>query len=114
MSRDIINKTYRIRQVPFEFDASGLANALARALGLDSASSVQVCSLAVSCLPWEISLAKVATVVFSQAPEILKNDHTEWEVQTSIGNIKYDLIIDEHFKGFTPLNEVDAKYNVLT
>lgn len=104
-------KVFRLRDLPDHVDRQDAAGILSRALGVDS-SAIQIISLAISVDP--LVSSKVATLVFNdivQARSILEGDvqpnvkkqgdrGDEWVIEV---NPHDRLVMDTHFRGFTPL-----------
>jgi hypothetical protein len=100
-------RTYRFRQLPPQVDTRFLPTLL---LSIDAAfgplGNIRVHSLASSLDPWESPPTKVATITFKQLPSIFDNEDKEWVfLARNIGLLK-NVIVDVHFLGFTPLNDV--------
>jgi hypothetical protein len=100
--------TYRVRHIPIDVGFSQLGQFLADLLDEDVAN-VRACSLAPSLQVWENPRSSVATITFIKTPALLDADQKEWRVPLP-GTVR-NLIIDTHFLGLTPLNNVsDEEY----
>ncbi|KAK3321504.1 hypothetical protein B0T19DRAFT_374928 [Cercophora scortea] len=102
---------FRLRGLPNSLTALDDAAALiCECLDLDSVDAVRVFSLATSLSFWEIPPTKVVTAMFETAPPIIRDNpgQEEWHVRAGgLGSgIIFDLILDTHFMGMTPLNDV--------
>lgn len=100
-------KTYRIRQLPCILAyprqvASFLSSVVPGLLAED----VRVFSLARNLNPLEIPATKIATVMFHRVPPTFDTDDSEWVIAGQPAGLVRDILVDTHFQGFTPLNEV--------
>lgn len=107
-------QTYRVRQVPAHCSHfHDLARLLAHVL--EYRKTITVRSLASSIDSFESPPTKVATVIFEDRPHTLydeqNHERSEWLVGKTI--FSHSLIIDTHFRGFTPLNEVDVDHHLV-
>lgn len=114
-------KVFRLRQLPDYADRQDAARILSRALGVDL-SAIRIVSLAFSVDPLESS--KVATLMFNniaQVQPILEGDARpditkrsdrggdEWVIEA---DLRYPLVMDTHFRGFTPLYDPASRTEV--
>lgn len=92
---------YRVRQLPLHLDhPSDTAHFLASiAPDLGEASNIRVCSLAQAKQD-----SKTATVTFKTIPSVFENDQHQWTLPVESYR-RQNVIVDEHFRGFTVLNE---------
>src|SRR5947207_15195483 len=106
-----IPKVYRLRQLPEHLDRLGTAELLSKALGDISSRDVQIFSLATSVDPWERPPTRTATLMFNTLPALLETEKgkTEWKIK--VGGLRDNLILDIHFLGFTPLNNISPPYH---
>ncbi|KAH8900918.1 hypothetical protein GQ53DRAFT_608318, partial [Thozetella sp. PMI_491] len=112
-SVDVVKKVYRLRSIPSDVETcASVASLVAESLGLPSASDVVVSSLATTLDYWETPLSKVSTIQFKVVPPFLGHpvSASEWSVPLENGG---SLILDTHFLGFTPLNNVAPAQHVL-
>lgn len=105
-----MSKTYRVRQIPANVSKDSLPVRLSKACAV-SEDSIIVYSLASSLLPFERPPSKTATVAFNCLPALLDNDDNEWVIKTPEG--QPNMIVDVHFFGFTPLNDVEPDLHAL-
>ncbi|KAI0117885.1 hypothetical protein GGR51DRAFT_500479 [Nemania sp. FL0031] len=98
--------TYRLRRCPLDADAKRCATLLSLALPDTRPEMVRIHSLATNLNPWERPPTKIATLTFETTPTSLTGrlDRNEWILP--VGELEESLILDTHFLGFTPLNEV--------
>jgi hypothetical protein len=70
---------------------------------------VRVFSLATSLNHWEAPPSKVATVMFTMLPAIIRDnlDEVEWPIVSPSKHSHHDLVLDIHFMGMTPLNDLE-------
>ncbi|KFA52172.1 hypothetical protein S40293_00599 [Stachybotrys chartarum IBT 40293] len=104
---------FRLRGVPNAIESlSGVSELVSRRLGDISSDDIQVFSLATSLHFRETPRSKVATIMFKIDPSILSasHDRNEWSISRGMEtNCNVDLILDTHFIGMTPLNDVSPK-----
>ena len=96
---------FRLRGLPNGIQTlDAAANFISGTLGDTPADSIRVYSLATTLSLHERPPSKVATVMFSTTPTIvtLGYDKNEWNIPPGEGR----LILDTHFNGMTPLNDV--------
>jgi len=75
-----------------------------------SKDSVVVYSVATTLSPWEMPRTRVATLMFLEVPDVL--EHSEGGPnQWSLGD-NNALVLDIHFLGLTPLNDVEQSQHV--
>lgn len=81
---------------------------LGSVLGQGFANGVRVFSLASSLYVYDTSASKVATLMLTSLPSFINDnpDSHEWSLPKHPG-VSNDLILDRHFLGLTPLNDVD-------
>jgi hypothetical protein len=103
---------FRVDGLPNSTDSrEDVATLLSQKLGDVTADSIHVFSLATTLYSWESSKPKVATVMFARPPGLLQSvDGDRWEIPST--NPDEHLILDTHFMGMTPLNDVDAARHV--
>ena len=96
---------FRLRGLPNGIQTlDAAANFISGTLGDTPADSIRVFSLATTLSLHERPPSKVATVMFSTAPTIVALGYAknEWAIPPGEGS----LILDTHFHGMTPLNDV--------
>lgn len=102
-------RTYRVRQLPCNLIyRQQVASFLVRIFAELQAEevNVQVFSVAPSLNPLVMPPTRIATVMFSPTPLVFDDDSSEWVITGSSVGIREDVIVDVHFQGFTPLNDV--------
>ena len=97
-------KVYRLRGLPARLTTEQVARLLSTGLDLPE-HNIVVASLART-VGWEGSRTKIATVQFKLVPAFFRSrlDHEEWDLSTQDG--LDGVILDCHFLGLTPLNDV--------
>jgi len=97
--------TYRLRGCPATLDEAALRDNLARAWGDVAPEDIHVQSLATA---WERPPTKTATLQFAKLPSVLDTETAnEWKIEGH--GLHGALILDTHFLGLTPLNEIQAR-----
>lgn len=110
-------RTYRVRQLPCVLIyRRQVASFLASIVADLEVEHVHVFSLAPSLNPLELPPTKVATVMFSKTPTAFdsanSHDH-QWTISGRPAGLQKDVIVDVHFEGFTPLNDVAGDEHTL-
>lgn len=99
-------KVYRVRNIPGQVDSDSARALIAESLEGLGVEHVVVWSLASTkiTIPGEKLPRKVATVTFKNTPAIVNEqaEKSEWRTRPP-----QSLILDSHFRGITPLNDVD-------
>ncbi|KAE8453313.1 hypothetical protein EG329_011380 [Mollisiaceae sp. DMI_Dod_QoI] len=107
-------KTYRIRQLPCILTyPRQVASFLAGIVPDLGAEDVKVFSLATSLNLLEIPPTKVATVMFDRVPPAFNTNDDQWIIPGQSAGLVRDVIVDIHFRDFTPLNDVPQNGHVL-
>ena len=103
----LVPRVFRLRRIPnsvkcheevsqiFSFNVPGIAR-----------ENIRVCSLATSLRPWEALPSRVATLMFRGPLPFLNRDGDDSECTFPIDGCTDSLILDSHFLGMTPLNDV--------
>ncbi|KAI9654109.1 MAG: hypothetical protein M1821_006820 [Bathelium mastoideum] len=101
---------FRVRGLPNTIKKhEDVSKLLGERLGDIRPDTIHVFSLATTLPAWEPS--KVATVMFASPPGLLQETSVhEWPVPSR--NLDEHLLLDTHFLGMTPLNDVDAAHHV--
>lgn len=89
-----------------------VAALVAKALDI-RANNVQVYSLATTLNPWETPPSSVATLMLRQSPVLLassKDGQNQWTLDPGSGHD--NLLLDTHFWGVTPLNDVAPEKHI--
>ncbi|RCI08651.1 hypothetical protein L249_4799 [Ophiocordyceps polyrhachis-furcata BCC 54312] len=101
---------FRLSKIPSSITVyHELAVLLASATDRFPASSITVYSLATTLVPWENPPTKVATLMFKETPPFLASatpDEAEWQLPITFLDEAHVLVLDHHFWGMTPLNDV--------
>ncbi|KAK0644435.1 hypothetical protein B0T16DRAFT_460495 [Cercophora newfieldiana] len=107
-------KTYRIRQLPCILAyPRQVASFLSSIVPDLAAEDVRVFSLAASLNPLEIPATKVATVMFNRVPPTFDTSDSEWVIPGRSAGLMRDVLVDVHFQGFTPLNDVPEEEHLM-
>lgn len=99
--------TFRLRGCPAVDDQVALRARLSRALGDVEPGDIRIHSLATALGPWEAS-TKTATLTFAKLPSLVETQIKKGEWPIGDGDAR--LILDTHFLGLTPLNDVGAQH----
>lgn len=103
---------FRLRKCPDTVDAPTVTRLLSDALGDVALEDINIQSLATDygiC-----TTTKTATLMFRKLPRLVTEqpEKTQWRISVahSQGDASIcpeDLVLDTHFQGFTPLNDVE-------
>jgi len=106
---EVDKRVFRVRGLPNHVRTCAEAAVLvSRRLGLSAPADVHIASLATTLDYWETPLSKIATLQFKATPRSFGTPVRPGEWQVSLGGDNPGcLIIDTHFLGLTPLNDVD-------
>lgn len=87
-------------------DWKAVRNAVVQAFEDINTNDVHIRSLATTLMPWEDPPTKTATLNFERLPSAIENclSKGEWTLGGAANN--NSLILDSHFLGLTPLNDV--------
>jgi len=100
MTTSADEKTYRVKGIPVTHkDKRRIGQYLRSRFG--SSSAFEVRSIGLDPLSEKHF---VATVTFTQIPSCLSDKGEEWTLQ--------DIVVDTHFRGFTPLNLTDHHHQI--
>ncbi|KAH8586238.1 hypothetical protein B0O99DRAFT_644911 [Bisporella sp. PMI_857] len=102
---------FRVRGIPYDVKTfKDTALLLCPGMGDVPIDDIQVYSLATALLPWENPRSKVATVMFRTLPSLTHNSDgkDQWRIPVEGRHDVDSLTLDTHFKGMTPLNDVDS------
>ncbi|KAK5992042.1 hypothetical protein PT974_05438 [Cladobotryum mycophilum] len=99
-------KVYRVRNLPIHVDRLLTRELLSQALPDLALRDIRIFSVAKVVDRWERQPTRTATVTFCRTPRVIekKPRSLEWTVQ--LPGLPRPLIIDTHFLGMTPLNDV--------
>lgn len=110
-NHDKYSKTvFRLRGLPNTVDTmDDVARLVNESLGDIPADRIRVFSLATTLNSWENPPSKVATIMFATAPSVVRDGfgEDEWYIPARNLHSNSDLILDTHFMGMTPLNDVE-------
>ncbi len=100
--------TFRLRRCPDTADEAALCRWLSRAFGDVTPNDIRIQSLATTLDPWGKKPVKTATLNFAKLPSAIESHikKGEWKVEVDGSP---PLILDTHFLGMTPLNDVEAQ-----
>jgi hypothetical protein len=99
--------TYRLRGCPATADEVALREGLARAFDDVAPDDIHIRSLALDLLGTPPT--KIATLQFEKMPSIIETQATKGEWKIEGHNLSGTLLLDTHFLGLTPLNEIKAQ-----
>jgi hypothetical protein len=104
---------FRVRGLPNGVRTlKDVASLLSPRLADIPSDSIQVYSLATTLIAWESPPSKIATVMFQTLPLLIQKspEEKQWSIPAK-GHPNVDnLILDTHFLGMTPLNDVDSTH----
>lgn len=101
---------FRLRGLPNTTETPNEVASLLSSMLVDTpADSIRIFSLATTLSLHENPRSKVATIMFTTAPAIVTRGHDEdqWVIRSD-NHVQHDLILDAHFMGMTPLNDVPS------
>ena len=98
-------RVYRLRRLPRDADRLRVIQILCRSMDGVAAEDVCIGSLADTVNPWE-EPTKTATLTFKRPPSALEGKGKNFELAVEVVGLKRPLLLDAHFRGFTPLNDV--------
>ncbi|RYC59593.1 hypothetical protein CHU98_g6631 [Xylaria longipes] len=101
--------TFRLRHFPANADAKTCATLLSLAFADINPEDIRIQSLAFNLDPWERPRTKMATLMFHKIPALLskQTDRCEWKLP--VEGLEEPLILDTHFLGLTPLNDIESE-----
>ncbi|KAI1311218.1 hypothetical protein F5Y03DRAFT_324179 [Xylaria venustula] len=109
---DVLLKTiFRLRGLPPRIKTlDDVARLTSTSLGDIPTQSVRVFSLATNLSYGDSSPSKVATVMFSTIPSLVRNNKNKdtWEIPIQKPEPGNHLLLDVHFEGMTAMNDVDS------
>jgi hypothetical protein len=100
-------KVYRLRNLPGHVDRQSAAELFASCFDDASPQHVLISSLAPAIDPWTRSPTKTATLIFKETPTAVHSHAISGEWRFPVPGLTKALILDHHFQGLTPLNEVN-------
>jgi hypothetical protein len=108
---------FRVRGLPNDVKTlEDVASLLSLRLGDFPRDSIRVYSLAITMdftlSLWQFPRSKVATVMFQTLPSLIQNSpgKQQWSVPAQGPQNVDNVILDTHFMGMTPLNDVDSNH----
>jgi len=100
--------TFRLRGCAATLDEVAIRNGLAQAFGDVQPDDIRIQSLATALNPWELPPTKIATLNFAKLPSVIEARIQQGEWKLEGHGLDCTLILDTHFIGLTPLNDVEA------
>lgn len=112
---EISKKVFRVRGLPNDVKSrADAASLVSQALGLSAPSDVIILSLATTLDYWETSPTRVSTMQLNASSRSLGPRVRPGEWHAALGGSNEGvLILDTHFLGLTPLNDVDEDLHAL-
>jgi hypothetical protein len=101
--------TFRLQKCAASVDEAALRDALAGAFDDISLADVHIRSLATTLGPGETPPTKTATLSFAKLPSVIEAHMSQEEWKIKGPGLDGTLILDTHFHGLTPLNDVEAQ-----
>jgi hypothetical protein len=101
-------KVYRLSNIPSDADRYKVIQLLVQALGDISYDSIKIFSLAFSLDHLNESPLKTATLTFKKVPDIIGSETEKSQWRFELPGLSSALLLDSHFLGFTPLNDVSG------
>ncbi|KAI1407119.1 hypothetical protein F5Y13DRAFT_175692 [Hypoxylon sp. FL1857] len=102
-------KVYRLRGCPIHLDRLGATELLSGVLGDVRPHDIRIQSLATSLDPWARSPTKVGTLMFRKQPALVETRIGKSEWTFPVVGLEKPLVLDDHFLGMTPLNDVERE-----
>ncbi|KAL7958841.1 hypothetical protein V8C34DRAFT_323804 [Trichoderma compactum] len=101
-------KVYRLSNIPATADRHNVVQLLGQALSDISYDCIRIFSLAFSLNYFDESPPKTATSTFNKVPDIIQAEPNKSQWKLEVPGLFSPLILDSHFLGFTPLNDVSG------
>ena len=101
--------TFRLRRCPATAGEATLCDSLSKAFGDIKPRDIRVQSLATALDPWETPSTKTATLNFAKLPSVVETQIEKGEWWIECPGLDGRLILDTHFLGITPLNDIEAQ-----
>ncbi|KAH8745848.1 hypothetical protein BGZ57DRAFT_974359 [Hyaloscypha finlandica] len=102
-------KVYRLRNLPDHLDRQSAAELIASCVDDVSPQHIRISSLAFAIDPWTRSPTQTATLTFRGCTLDPLNSSGNGERAFAVPGLAKPLILDHHFRGLTPLNEVSQE-----
>lgn len=99
-------RVFRLRRIPEHIDRLGAVDLLSKALGDVRPEDIRISSLANAANPWEQPPTRTATLTFLTAPALVLSPNHKEKWTLPVPGLKASLLLDSHFFGLTPLNDV--------
>ncbi|CAG9984807.1 unnamed protein product [Clonostachys byssicola] len=109
MAPEQSSKVYRLRYVPRYADRLDAAKILVGCIPGLQLEEIQISSLA---LAVDSQSSKTATVMFKSTPHILDREPSQNQWDFTVAGLPRSIVLDTHFYGLTPLNEVDESSHI--
>jgi hypothetical protein len=106
---------FRLRKLPNTVETlEDVVSLVEERLGSIAINNIRVFSLATTLNFWENPSSKVATVMFGTVPPLVRDSFfkSEWYIPARSIYTDDDLILDTHFIGMTPLNDVKSMHHL--
>ncbi|OTA54770.1 hypothetical protein K449DRAFT_426090 [Hypoxylon sp. EC38] len=102
-------RVYRLRGCPAHLDRLGATELLSLALGDVTPPNIRIQSLAPTLDQWARPPTKVGTLMFLKHPALIETEKgiSEWNIP--VPGFEKPLVLDTHFLGMTPLNDVERE-----
>ncbi len=99
-------RVYRLRHLPGHVDRLSAAELFAKCFDGLAPQNIHIPSLAHVIDPWTRPATKTATLTFRTTPVAtgIATEDVEWKFP--VPGLAKPLLLDHHFRGLTPLNEV--------
>lgn len=104
MAPEQSSKVYRLRYLPLYVDRLDVAKMLVGCIPGLQLEEIQISSLA---LAVDSQSSKTATVMFRTTPHVVGQDPRQSQWDLPVAGLPAPIVLDTHFNGLTPLNEVD-------
>lgn len=102
-------KVYRLRRCPAHLDRYNATKLLSEALGDVEPADIHIQSLVMDLDPWARPPTKVGTLMFHKVPKLIEDEKEENEWKVPVVALEKPLLLDTHFLGMTPLNDVERE-----
>ena len=106
-----LRTVFRVRGLPDTVNTvERAASLIYELIGGVPAGGIRVFSLAATLNFWESPRSRVATLMFSATPPLLRDNPSaeEWAIPPRDGRDDPNLILDTHFMGMTPLGDANG------
>ena len=101
--------TFRLRGCPVTTNERALCDQLSQAFADITPNDIRIQSLATTLDRLETPPTKTATLSFAKLPSVVEKQLKKGEWKITSHGPEGSLILDTHFLGMTPLNDVEAQ-----